>query len=209
MQTQAQIEREIEMYAEGAELDLAMAKHFAMLARGAETREDAVAYSQAYNRCMRSKRQELAFLARLRKQEREHARAEARAAAAPEPVSESAPETTSEPPAAEAAAERQEALRSAVRRVIRCRLEWEALDEDVPDDAEARRLYARLDKRLAAEAKKPGFGAEPLDDHVIRVGTGLGLDPGGLANWRNLPDRDATPTHPPPAPRGALDPDSS
>jgi hypothetical protein len=161
---QAQIEREAEMYARGAELDLDLALHFHGLAKGSEDRDDAVAYQRAYSGCMRSMRQSLGFLGRLRKQERDHARGEAaRAEAQPSPEARAEAEVH-----AAAVAAKAEVVRAAT--VARIRLE--ALDP-----LHEHELLDDLDPELAREAGQDRFLEIPEPVIVARLCAELGLDP--------------------------------
>jgi hypothetical protein len=180
MDTEAQIARELEMYGEGAEMDLVLAKHFFALARGAETREDAVAYARAYKGCMRSMRQSLGYRGRLRKQEREHARVEAAEATGEAAPAEQAPPV---PPAERA--RRKADLRTALHRVIWAEIRPEGLD---PLDDRPGYLHDLLEERLRHRSRDRDFGREPLDAHIARLGADLGLSPDALAAWRSLPD---------------------
>jgi hypothetical protein len=170
MFTQAQIEREAEMYAKGAELDLDLALHFYRLAKGAEDRDDAVAYQRAYNGCMRSMRQSLGFLGRMRKQEREHARAEAAGADA-----QPSPELQCEPrpdplDRATAVAEKTEAVRA----VMVPRIRLEALDT-----IHERELMDKLGPRIRRQAARDGFLEAPVPVLAARLCNGLGIAPPG------------------------------
>ena len=175
-------EAEAEGLTELAAHDLAMARDFARRAQAAEDADAANRYARSYQRAARSYRQTLALKARLRRDlAQADAMADAACAAGPPPKVGGA-----------AVARRLGELRTALLRLAwdeAERPETEGEEIDLADAAETFALHRDgIDDVVAEDALTPGFGAEPLDDHVARVGLRLGFTPAAIARWPDLPE---------------------
>lgn len=164
--------------AELAQHDLAMARHFAGRAQAAEDPDEANRLARSYQRAARSYRQTLALKARLK---RDLAQTEAEK---PRPR-----------PGGQAVARRIGELRAALTRLAWDEAERTEAEQDETEAAEAEPdletfAWRREDIEIlvAQECANAAFCDEPLDDHVARVGLGMGFEPAALAAWRELAD---------------------
>ena len=156
-------DRDEQMLARLAELDLAAAERVHARLMAAEAADEVADLGRTYQRLARSLRQTLALKAKL-KREREQA-----------PRDDSPPRK----PGGAAVARRIRELREGVLRVI-----WdEAEDSETADWHEE-----ALEETIREEMLKDSFGVEPLDDHVARVCLALGFAPERIERWRELPD---------------------
>jgi hypothetical protein len=129
-------------------LDLARVLHERALA--AETPEETAALAGAFHRISRSVRQTLALEARLKRDLKRQDR---------DDLAETERQQTS------LIRTRKAQVRAAVERLV-----W---TEAEPDEAED--LLSDLDERLAEEALYPGFACDPVEAHIERLTTDLGL----------------------------------
>jgi hypothetical protein len=151
-----------------AELDMAAVERAHERYMAAEDGPDAAEAGRTYQRMARSLRQTLGLAARL-KRERQAALKGAAKAAAPKA-------------GGQAIAQRIRDLRAAAHRLAWNETEGE--DEEELYDWRAEDIEAVITRDML----KDGFGAEPLADHVARVGLALGFDPAAIARWAELPD---------------------
>ena len=166
-----------------AALDLAMARDFAARAQGAEDPDTANALARSYQRTARSYRQTLALKAKLRIDTLEADRETPRRF---QPTHHAPPPLTPEDEARIDA--RADELRDAVERVIWAEHEpAEGADFDPEDDDLGYHLDL-LEERLRQHVSDPGFGRQPLDEHVAAMCASLGLDPALARRWRDLPE---------------------
>lgn len=177
-------DRDLEMLAQLAELDLALAKRVQARAMATEDPDQLSDLSRAYQRVARSLRQTLVLKDKLaRNQVSDRLRAEIRRGPA---------FRTAAP-----AERRLEDLATAVGRVIWAERDCETAEEELEED----RLFHRLDDRLEALARREGLGQRPLDEDVAELCAELGLNPANVARWRDLDDPDYTTVSPPEVPR--------
>ena len=167
-------DRADEIFAEVAELDLALFRHVQARALATEDPDVLNGLVRSCQRLTRSIRQTLAFKARLK---RERAQDEA---------TRPTPRTPQVPYDPDRAERRAVEVRAAVKRVIYAEHEAEALEREEG----CMRDYCRglLEERLEKWIEEDGFGLEPLDAHVAEACHQLGLSRAPAARWRNLPD---------------------
>jgi hypothetical protein len=158
-------DRDAQMLARLAELDLAAAERAHAKLMAAEAPNEVAELGRTYQRMARSLRQTLALKAQLK-------RDRARPASALSPA-------LRKPPSGTDLGRRMRELRQGVLRVI-----W--------DEAETSELAdwhsEGLDEIICEDMLSDSFCAGTLDDHVARVCLELGLDAGRTARWRTLPD---------------------
>lgn len=154
------------LLAELAELDMTLARHVHACAIAAEEPKAVGELARSYQRIARSLRQTLALKARL---SLERARE----------IERTAP---SGPPPTDwvRVRRRQHALRDAV-----CRVVW---DETEAESADEETFLTALSAALDAGEDEPGFGAQPLDQHVIELCAAMDLPLDKAERWRDLPD---------------------
>jgi len=157
-------DRDEQMLARLAELDLAAAERAHARLMSAEDAHEIADLGRTYQRLARSLRQTLALKAKLKRERAE----------APK-----GPEAVQAKPGGAAVARRIRELREGVTRVI-----WDEAED--PESADW--LVEGLEETITHEMLQDGFGVETLDDHVARVAMGLGLDPARIERWRDLPD---------------------
>jgi hypothetical protein len=166
-------DRDQQMLAELAELDLALARRVQACAMATEDPDQLANLSRAYQRVARSLRQTLVLKDKLtRNQASDRLRAEIRRRPAfhtPTPVE-----------------RRFDELAAAVGRVIWAERECETPEEEL----EEQRLFLRMDKRLEELADADGFEERLLDEQVAELCAELGLNPANVARWRDLEDPD-------------------
>lgn len=175
------------LLAELAGLDMSLARHVHACAISTEDPDEVANLSRAYQRISRSLRQSLALHARL-KADRERREREV-----PPPPPRPLPPT---PPRESARiAERRDAVRTAAQRVIWSEYEHEETEDEEHDDVGY--LFDLLEERLRTQVRDNTFGlraeadawvVEPLDEHVVRLCTSLGLPELAARRWRELPD---------------------
>jgi len=183
------VDRDQQMLAELAELDLALARHVQARALATDDGAEVAELSRAYQRISRSVRQTLALKAKLKRDAEQHARwLEAR------DVRPQRQEPTPDP--ADRAAKRRVDLENAVARVI-----WAEREYDKADWEERReRRFQRLDALIDRRAQTGAIGRGTLDEDVRLLCGDLGLSRLNALNWRALPepdfedDEDAEPT---------------
>jgi len=172
-------DRDQQVLAELAELDLALARKVHACAMATDDPDQLANLSRAYQRVSRSARQTLALKAKLaRTAAADHRQAEVLSFMRPPP-----------PPLPRSAGQRRlDDLEVAVSRLIWSEREREAPEDDGDDDGLD--LYERMDARLEELAEVEGFEDRPLDEQVAEICAELGLDPANVPRWRDLEDPD-------------------
>ena len=175
-------DRDQQMLAELAELDLALARHVQARALASEDAAEVADLSRAYQRISRCVRQTLALKAKLKREAEQHARwLDAR------DMRPHAPAPTPDPAAIAARAARRRAqLEQAVVRVI-----WAEREYDGPDWEERReRRLQHLDACIDLRAETDVIGRGALDEDIRLLCGDLGLSRLNALNWRTLPEPD-------------------
>lgn len=173
-------DRDAEMLARAAEMDLALAERLHARAMAAEDNADLTELTRAYQRAMRSMRQSLALKARLAEIRARAELARVRAAQAGAEASEAAAARRRKPDYA-ALRRRRSELSDALGRVIRAFTERE-------DEAEERDgLHWFLEQRILALDATDDFAGETLDDQVAGFCEEFGIPADLYRGWRDLP----------------------
>jgi len=181
-------EEEAQGLAEIARHDLELARDFARRALEAQDNDEANRLARSYQRAARSYRQTLAVKARLKRDLAAAARVQA--------------DTPTPRPGGAAVARRIGELRTALMR-----LSWdeaERLEAGAPEtdgsgaagetggfEAACEAFAYRregVEAAITEACLRSDFGVAPLDDDVARLALDLGLSPGAIARWRELPD---------------------
>ncbi|HET6971011.1 MAG TPA: hypothetical protein VFH92_07800 [Phenylobacterium sp.] len=156
------------MLAELAGLDLTLARHVHACAMATDDKTEVVELSRAYQGVARSLRQTLALRAQLKRDRAAAAKADPAPAAPIDWVR---------------VRRRQDQLRAAVCRVI-----WDETESESEDEAT---LLDVLQEELRRGQRDPGFGAQPLDAHVLETCAIMNLPLEKAERWRDLPDLSA------------------